>query len=70
MPTEEAPKRESLRELLGGGREAIEATIPILVFVVAWVLSGNDVLWASGSAVVSAVAIMIIGLVVCMTIYM
>ncbi|MGO1393210.1 DUF3159 domain-containing protein [Agrococcus casei] len=58
-----APRRESLRELLGGGREALEATIPILAFVLAWVLSGNDVMWASGAAVVSALTIMAIGLV-------
>ena len=36
-------KSESLLELLGGARPAIEATIPPVVFVIAWMLSDNNV---------------------------
>ncbi|WP_430591905.1 DUF3159 domain-containing protein [Humidisolicoccus flavus] len=43
--------RESLVTLLGGSRAAIEASVPPIVFVIAWLLSGNDVLWGAGVAV-------------------
>lgn len=56
------PRRESLRSLLGGGRAAIEATVPILAFVLGWIITGNNVLWASVIAVSSAVVVLIIGL--------
>ena len=62
-PDAEPAQRESLRSLLGGGREAIEATIPVLAFVVGWVASGNDVLWASGIAVAASVVLLVLGLV-------
>ncbi|WP_293698342.1 DUF3159 domain-containing protein [uncultured Agrococcus sp.] len=62
-PEEPAPhRRESLRSLLGGGRAAIEATVPILAFVIGWMASGNDVLWASGVAVASALVVLVLGL--------
>lgn len=62
-PDKSAPvHRESLRTLLGGGRAAIEATVPILAFVIGWIATGNDVLWASVIAVASAIVVLVIGL--------
>jgi Protein of unknown function (DUF3159) len=54
---EAAARRESLGELLGGRRGALDATVPPAVFVVGWLLSGRSVGWASAAAVVAGVAV-------------
>lgn len=61
-PDAEPVQRDSLRTLLGGGRQAIEATVPVLAFVATWMISGNDVLWASAVAVFAAVVLLVLGL--------
>ena len=48
---------ESLLQLLGGARPAIEATIPPVVFVLAWMLSGNDIVIGGAAATLSGLII-------------
>jgi hypothetical protein len=45
---------ESLAQLLGGRRGALDATVPPVVFVGVWLASGRSVGWASAAAVVAA----------------
>lgn len=48
---------ESLTDLLGGRRAAIDATLPAVGFVAGW-LAGNGSIWAgAGAAVIAAVAV-------------
>jgi Protein of unknown function (DUF3159) len=49
--------RESLAELLGGRRGALDATLPPVVFVVVWLVSGRSVAWASGGALLCGLAV-------------
>lgn len=58
----------SLREVLGGREGALDASVPVVVFVVAWVAAdGADaavpVAWAAGAAVLASVALAIARLV-------
>lgn len=48
-----------LRELLGGRRGAIDASIPPAVFVVTWLVSGRSIGWAALAAIVSGVGVAI-----------
>jgi len=48
---------ESLAQLLGGGRAAIDATIPVVAFAVGWYAAGRSVLWGSGVAVAVALVV-------------
>ncbi|MCG7303760.1 DUF3159 domain-containing protein [Pseudoglutamicibacter albus] len=61
MPTPperaEHANSESLLQLLGGARPAIEATIPPVVFVLAWMLSGNDIVIGGAAATLSGLII-------------
>jgi Protein of unknown function (DUF3159) len=52
-----ATPRESLAELLGGRRGALDATLPPVVFVVVWLASGRSVTWASGSAILCGLVV-------------
>ncbi|SDH62864.1 DUF3159 domain-containing protein [Agrococcus jejuensis] len=63
-----APQRESLADLLGGTRAAVEASIPPAAFLVGWLaggaLPGSIALWLGcGAAVVASVAIAVVGIV-------
>lgn len=49
--------QESLRALLGGRRGALDASIPPLVFVVAWLVSGRSISWAAGAAIAAGVLV-------------
>jgi hypothetical protein len=49
-----AARTETLASLLGGGRGALDASLPVLAFVVGWLLTDNSVLWGSAAAVVVA----------------
>jgi len=53
-------QRESLAELLGGRRGALDATLPPVVFVVVWLLSRRSVAMAGGAAVVCGVLVAIV----------
>jgi len=46
-----------LRELLGGRRGAIDASIPPAVFVITWLVSGRSVGWAAAAAIASGVGV-------------
>jgi len=49
-PPTENP-RETLAELLGGRRGALDASLPPACFVAMWLVSGRSIGWASGAAV-------------------
>lgn len=49
--------KESLRELLGGRRGAVDASVPPVVFVLAWLVSGHSVSWAAGAAIAAGVLV-------------
>ncbi|MFC7431557.1 MULTISPECIES: DUF3159 domain-containing protein [unclassified Agrococcus] len=62
-----APQRESLADLLGGRRAALEASIPPAAFLVGWVgggaLPGTQALWwGCGAAVAASLALAVVGL--------
>jgi hypothetical protein len=52
----------SLRELLGGRRGAIDASIPPAVFVLGWVFAGRSIGWAALAAVVAGGVVAIVRL--------
>jgi hypothetical protein len=54
------PRGESLTELLGGRRGALDATLPPVVFVVGWLASGRSVVWASVAALVCGVLVAVV----------
>ena len=59
---EDAERDPSLAEVLGGRGGAIDATVPVVVFVAGYALGDalgwlNPVAWAGGAAVLSAVAV-------------
>jgi len=48
---------ESLAHLLGGGRAALDATIPVVAFAIGWYAAGRAVVWGAAAAVAVAGAI-------------
>lgn len=44
-------RRESLSDLLGGRRGAVDATLPPVAFVLAWSLTGSSIGWGAAAAV-------------------
>lgn len=46
-----------LKELLGGRRGAVDASIPPAVFVVAWLVSDRSIGWAAAAAIAAGVAV-------------
>uniref|UniRef100_UPI0009FBB22E DUF3159 domain-containing protein n=1 Tax=Saccharomonospora iraqiensis TaxID=52698 RepID=UPI0009FBB22E len=44
-------RRESLADLLGGRRGAVDATLPPVAFVLAWSLTGSSIGWGAAAAV-------------------
>lgn len=55
-PTRE---RESLFALLGGGAAALEASVPPVAFLIAWLLSGQSLWWSCGAAVAASAGVAI-----------
>jgi hypothetical protein len=51
--TTERPQQESLADLLGGRRAALDATLPPVAFVIAWLLSNSSVGWSATAALVT-----------------
>lgn len=51
------PRQLPLRELLGGRRGAVDASVPPAVFVVAWLVSGRSIGWAAAAAIAVGVAV-------------
>ena len=67
MSTPREPDGDSLREILGGRRGAIDASVPVVAFVVAWLVAGAAGWWspvgiAAGAAIVVGVAVAIVRL--------
>ena len=56
QPTTES-RELPLKELLGGRRGAVDASIPPAVFVVAWLVSGRSIGWAAAAAITAGVAV-------------
>jgi uncharacterized protein DUF3159 len=48
---------ESLRELLGGRRGAVDASIPPAVFVLGWLATGRSIGWGALAAVVAGLVV-------------
>src|SRR6266496_1211346 len=52
------PAREvPLRDLLGGRAGAVDASVPPVVFVIAWLVSGRSIGWAAAAAITAGVAV-------------
>ncbi|WP_290054065.1 DUF3159 domain-containing protein [Amycolatopsis solani] len=49
--------RESLAQILGGRRGALDASVPPAGFVVGWLVAGQSVAWGAGVAIAVAVAL-------------
>ncbi|MFI6307819.1 DUF3159 domain-containing protein [Amycolatopsis thailandensis] len=49
------PPRESLAQILGGRRGAIDASIPPTAFVLGWLIAGQSIAWGAGVAIGVAV---------------
>jgi Protein of unknown function (DUF3159) len=49
-----ASSRESLAEILGGRRGALDASVPPVAFVVGWLVAGRSVAWGAAMAIVVA----------------
>jgi hypothetical protein len=55
QPTE--TRELPLRELLGGRRGALDASVPPAVFVVAWLVSDRSIGWAAAAAITAGVGV-------------
>jgi len=55
-------RQDTLVSLLGGKRGAFDATAPVVVFILTWMLSGNSIAWAAGASLFSAGAIAVVRL--------
>lgn len=55
--TQTRTEPESLAQLLGGARGAVDATLPVIAFVAAWLLSDRSILIGGAAAVVVAGAL-------------
>ncbi|GAA3555794.1 DUF3159 domain-containing protein [Amycolatopsis ultiminotia] len=51
------PERESLTQILGGRRGAIDASVPPVAFVVGWLATGRSISW--GAIIAIAVAVLL-----------
>ncbi|MEU7789658.1 DUF3159 domain-containing protein [Amycolatopsis sp. NPDC049159] len=49
--------RESLAQILGGRRGALDASVPPAGFVVGWLVAGQSVAWGAGAAIAVALAL-------------
>lgn len=50
-------RQDTLVSLLGGKRGAFDATAPLVVFILTWILTGNSIAWAAGASLLSAALI-------------
>ncbi len=51
---------ESLTQLLGGGRSALDATVPAVAFVAVWLLSGRSLEWGAAAALTTGCGVALI----------
>ncbi len=57
MTDQATGNQQSLRELLGGRRGAVDASIPPAVFVLGWLVSGRSIGWGALAAVAAGAVI-------------
>jgi hypothetical protein len=50
-------RQDTLVSLLGGRRGAFDATAPLVVFILTWLLTGHSIGWAAAASLLCAVAI-------------
>lgn len=62
-PAADPTREESLARLLGGGRAALEASLPPVAFLVAWIASGEDVAAAVGWSLAASAVLVVAALV-------
>ncbi|MFG3343025.1 DUF3159 domain-containing protein [Glycomyces sp. NPDC048151] len=55
-------RQDTLVSLLGGKRGAFDATAPVVVFILTWMLTGNSIAWAAGASLFSAGVIAVVRL--------
>ena len=55
-------RQDTLVSLLGGRRGAFDATAPLVVFILTWLLTGNSIAWAVAASLVSATVIALVRL--------
>ncbi|WP_306212696.1 DUF3159 domain-containing protein [Actinoplanes sp. RD1] len=53
---------ESLADLLGGRRAALDATVPPVVFVAGWLVGGRSIWWGAAASLVAALVVGVIRL--------
>lgn len=53
MVTTDRPRRESLADLLGGRRAALDATLPPVAFVAGWLITDGSIGWSATAALVA-----------------
>jgi hypothetical protein len=54
---EAAPARESLAQILGGRRAALDASVPPAAFVLGWLIAGQSIGWGAGVAIAVAASL-------------
>lgn len=57
QPSSPPERQESLADLLGGRRGALDASLPPLAFVVGWLVSGRSIAWGAGAALAVGVVV-------------
>lgn len=55
-------RQDTLVSLLGGKRGAFDATAPLVVFILTWLLTGNSIAWAALASLISAAVIALVRL--------
>ncbi|HEX6404208.1 MAG TPA: DUF3159 domain-containing protein [Pseudonocardiaceae bacterium] len=58
MPPSDIP--QTLAALLGGRRSALDATAPVIAFVVGWLASGHSLVWGAGAALTTGAAVAVL----------
>src|SRR5436853_4856800 len=58
----EASPAESLRELLGGRRGALDASLPPAAFVIGWLATAHSIAWGSAAALATGVLVGVVRL--------
>lgn len=58
----EQPHAQSLRELLGGRRGALDASIPPAAFVLGWLLTGRSIGWGAVAALAAGIVVGVVRL--------
>lgn len=55
-------RQDTLVSLLGGKRGAFDATAPLVVFILTWILGNHSIAWAAGASLAAAAVIALVRL--------